>query len=105
MIADCRDKLRVRGLGGDSRHGFDPMADRGKPPFEKFDSTLKLGEALGVGTRDLSRIEVVGTPIANAQFKFPAISTLKTWIEPGSNSLMGSLGENAPAPPGSSPMN
>jgi uncharacterized protein (DUF362 family) len=39
--------------------GFDPMADRGTPPFEKCDSTLALAEHLGVGTRDLKRIEVV----------------------------------------------
>jgi uncharacterized protein (DUF362 family) len=48
--------------------GFDPMADRGTPPFETCDSTLRLAEDLGVGTRDLRRIEVVGVPIANARF-------------------------------------
>ena len=58
--------------------GFDPMVDRGTPPFETCDSTLKLAESLGVGTRDLKRIEVVGMPIAKAQFKFPPLSTLKT---------------------------
>ena len=52
--------------------GFDPMADRGTPPFETCDSTLKLAEQLGVGTRDLRRIEVVGTPIKNAVFRFRA---------------------------------
>jgi uncharacterized protein (DUF362 family) len=57
--------------------GFDPMADRGAPPFEKCDSTLKLAESLGVGTRDLSRIEVVGTPIVKARHAFPALSILK----------------------------
>ena len=40
--------------------GFDPMADRGTPPFEKCDSTLHLAEQLGVGSCDLNRIEVVG---------------------------------------------
>jgi uncharacterized protein (DUF362 family) len=50
--------------------GFDPMADRGTPPFETCDSTLRLAEQLGVGTRDLSRIEVLGTPIARARFNF-----------------------------------
>ena len=50
--------------------GFDPMADRGTPPFETCDSTLRLAEQLGVGTRDLSRIEVLGTPIAEARFNF-----------------------------------
>jgi uncharacterized protein (DUF362 family) len=56
--------------------GFDPMADRGTPPFEKCDSTLKLAESLGVGTCDLRRIEVVGTPIEKARFKFPALTEL-----------------------------
>jgi uncharacterized protein (DUF362 family) len=58
--------------------GFDPMADRGSEPFEKCDSTLTLAEHLGVGTRDLSRIEVVGTPIAKAKFSFPTLSKLTT---------------------------
>ena len=40
--------------------GFDPMADRGTAPFETSDSTLALAEGLGVGSRDLKRIEVVG---------------------------------------------
>jgi uncharacterized protein (DUF362 family) len=50
--------------------GFDPMADRGTPPFENCDSTLRLAEQLGVGTRNLDQIEVVGTPIAKARFNF-----------------------------------
>jgi uncharacterized protein (DUF362 family) len=50
--------------------GFDPMADRGTPPFETCDSTLRLAEELGVGTRDLNRIEVLGTPISKARFDF-----------------------------------
>lgn len=58
--------------------GFDPMADRGTPPFEKCDSTLALAEHLGVGTRDLQRIEVVGTPIAKARYKFPTLTQLTT---------------------------
>jgi len=53
--------------------GFDPMADRGTPPFEECDSTLKLAEEAGLGTRDLSRIEVAGTPIGEAKFDFAAI--------------------------------
>ncbi len=66
----CTDAVAV------SVMGFDPMADRGTPPFEKCDSTLKLAEGLGVGTRDLKRIEVVGTPIEKARCKFPPLSTL-----------------------------
>jgi uncharacterized protein (DUF362 family) len=50
--------------------GFDPMADRGTPPFEIADSTLRLAEEHGVGTRDLSKIEVIGTPIAEARHEF-----------------------------------
>jgi len=53
--------------------GFDPMAERGTAPFERCDSQLKLAEALGVGTRDLKRIEVVGTPIADAKFDIRAV--------------------------------
>jgi uncharacterized protein (DUF362 family) len=52
---------------------YDPMADRGTPPFETCDSTLRLAEEHGVGTRDLKRIEVVGTPIAQARFSFAEI--------------------------------
>ena len=50
--------------------GFDPMADRGTPPFEGRDSTLRLAEEHGVGTRDLRKIEVVGTSIVEARFDF-----------------------------------
>ena len=50
--------------------GFDPMADHGTAPFEKCDSTLKLAEDLGIGARDLRRIEVIGTPIAKARIDF-----------------------------------
>jgi uncharacterized protein (DUF362 family) len=52
--------------------GYDPMADRGVVPFEKADSTLRLAEELGVGTRDLRRIEVAGVPIREAIFRYRA---------------------------------
>lgn len=58
--------------------GFDPMADRGSAPFETCDSTLRLAEHLGVGTRDLNRIEVTGTPISKARFRFPTLTQLTT---------------------------
>ena len=45
--------------------GFNPMADRGVAPFEHCDSTLRLAEELGVGTRDLNRIEVIGARISD----------------------------------------
>jgi len=50
--------------------GFDPMAERGSAPFEKSDNTLKLAEQVGLGTRDLKRIEVLGVPIAQARVSF-----------------------------------
>jgi uncharacterized protein (DUF362 family) len=50
--------------------GFDPMAERGTAPFETCDNTLRLAEELGVGTRDLRQIEVIGTSIREALFKF-----------------------------------
>ncbi len=50
--------------------GFDPMADRGAPPFERCDSTLRLAEELGVGSRDLSRIEVIGARVEQVRFDF-----------------------------------
>ncbi len=49
--------------------GFDPMADHGQAPFETCDSILRLAEELGVGSRDLSRIEVAGLQIADARFE------------------------------------
>lgn len=50
--------------------GFDPAADRGTAPFENCDSTLKLAEEAGLGTRDLKKIEVVGTPVRQLQVAF-----------------------------------
>lgn len=52
--------------------GFDPMAERGQPPFQNCDSILQLAEQVGLGTRDLRRIEVVGTTINEAVFDFTA---------------------------------
>jgi uncharacterized protein (DUF362 family) len=52
--------------------GFDPMAARGAPPFERCDSFLELAEQLGAGTRDLRRIEVAGLPVEKAVFRFRA---------------------------------
>ena len=55
---------------GTALMGFDPMAERGTAPFEKCDSTLRLAEELGVGTRDLKRIEVRGLPIEKGRIPF-----------------------------------
>jgi uncharacterized protein (DUF362 family) len=50
--------------------GYDPRANRGKPPFHHGDNTLLLAEAAGLGTTDLARIEVAGVPVRNAVFDF-----------------------------------
>jgi uncharacterized protein (DUF362 family) len=50
--------------------GFDPAAERGTAPFEECDSFLTFAQELGLGTRDLKRIEVLGTSIADARFDF-----------------------------------
>ena len=55
---------------GTALMGFDPMADRGTAPFETCDSHLRLAELHGVGTRDLKRIEVLGTPISAAKVNY-----------------------------------
>jgi uncharacterized protein (DUF362 family) len=53
--------------------GFDPMATRGTPPFERCDSIVQLAEEAGLGTRDLSRIDLRGDTIAASRFDFAAI--------------------------------
>jgi uncharacterized protein (DUF362 family) len=50
--------------------GYDPQADRGTHPFDKCDNTMKLAEAVGIGTTDLKRIEVRGVAIEQARFPF-----------------------------------
>jgi uncharacterized protein (DUF362 family) len=50
--------------------GFDPTADRGTAPFEKCESTLRLAEEAGIGTRDLKKIEIVGSPLASLALPF-----------------------------------
>lgn len=52
--------------------GYDPQAPRGSSPFHHCDNTLKLAEALGVGSAELGQIEVRGTSIEQARFPFPA---------------------------------
>ncbi|MGA3095476.1 MAG: DUF362 domain-containing protein [Bryobacteraceae bacterium] len=50
--------------------GYDPRADRGTKPFLRGDNVMKLAEAVGVGTTDLTRIEVAGLKIKDALFDF-----------------------------------
>jgi uncharacterized protein (DUF362 family) len=56
--------------------GFDPMAERGTAPFERCDNTMALAEGLGLGTRDLAKIEVLGTPIAKAKTHYKTLTEL-----------------------------
>jgi uncharacterized protein (DUF362 family) len=53
--------------------GFDPMAERGTPPFESCESIVKLAEEAGIGTRNLKQIEVLGTTVAESKFDFAEI--------------------------------
>ena len=50
--------------------GLDPSARRGTAPFEDCDNHLLLAQEFGVGTCDLKRIEVAGTPISQALYPF-----------------------------------
>ncbi|MBV9155947.1 MAG: DUF362 domain-containing protein [Acidobacteriaceae bacterium] len=49
---------------------YSPQATRGISPFIRGDNTLKLAEAVGIGTADLNRIEVVGLSIKDARIDF-----------------------------------
>jgi uncharacterized protein (DUF362 family) len=61
--AVCTDAVATAVLG------FDPMAMRGTAPFEKCDNTMALAEQLGVGSRDLSKIEVAGAQIGDIRYE------------------------------------
>jgi hypothetical protein len=50
--------------------GYDPAAGHGQPPFDRCDSFLELAEMRGLGTRDMRRIDVRGTPIKDAVYPF-----------------------------------
>jgi uncharacterized protein (DUF362 family) len=50
--------------------GYNPRAMRGTAPFKTCDNTLALAEGHGIGTTDLKRIEVRGTPIEQALYRF-----------------------------------
>jgi uncharacterized protein (DUF362 family) len=50
--------------------GYDVNADRGQSCFIRGDNSLKLAEAAGLGTRDLSRIDVAGLSIKKARIDF-----------------------------------
>ena len=50
--------------------GGDPLADRGQSFFADCDNTIKLAQAAGIGTGDLSRIELPGLKIKEALFDY-----------------------------------
>jgi uncharacterized protein (DUF362 family) len=62
--------------------GFDPMVDRGTPPFEKCDSTLRLAEDAGLGPRDLRQIEVGGASIQESRFDFATMRERRKKLYP-----------------------
>ena len=69
--------------------GFDPMAGRGTPPFERCDSTLQLAEGVGLGTRDLSRIETIGPALADVRFDFAGMRQKRRTSPPPRTGIRG----------------
>ncbi len=61
--------------------GYSTQADRGTSPFIRGDNSLKLAEAVGIGSADLNRIEVVGVPIKDAHIDFGPGAVGKTLKE------------------------
>jgi uncharacterized protein (DUF362 family) len=60
----CTDAVATAAMG------YDPRAKKGTIPFRNCDNTMLLAEALGVGTTDLSRIDVRGLSVQEARFPF-----------------------------------
>ena len=50
----------------------DPLATRGTAPFQTCDNHLLLAQQAGVGTADLTKIDVLGMTIAQANYPYPA---------------------------------
>ncbi len=55
-----------------------PRAVRGTAPFQTSDNHLLLAEQSGVGTADLSKIDVLGLTIAQAKYPYPTLAAQKT---------------------------
>ena len=60
---------------------YSAKADRGSSPFVRGDNSLKLAEAVGIGTTDLNRIEIAGLSIAEAKIDFGPGAVGKTMNE------------------------
>jgi uncharacterized protein (DUF362 family) len=52
--------------------GYNPRSRRGEPGFRKCDNQLVLAEQRGLGTCDLQRIDVRGTSIGQALYRYDA---------------------------------
>ncbi len=50
--------------------GYDPRAGRETKPFVRGDNTLLLAEKVGIGTADLSKIEVAGLSVNEALYNY-----------------------------------
>ena len=50
--------------------GYNPRDPKGQGAFARCDNTLLLAEDIGAGSANLKEIEVRGTPIAEAMFRF-----------------------------------
>jgi uncharacterized protein (DUF362 family) len=61
--------------------GYDTDADRGQSCFIRGDNSLKLAEAVGLGTADLNRIDVAGLSIKEARIDFGPGAVGKTLRE------------------------
>ena len=61
--------------------GYDPKVDRGTSPFLRGNNSLKLAEAVGLGSTDLNRIDVVGLSIKEARIDFGPGATGKTMAQ------------------------
>lgn len=60
---------------------YSPQATKGTSPFVRGDNSLHLAEAVGIGTSDLSRIEVAGLSIKEAKIDFGPGAVGKTMRE------------------------
>jgi uncharacterized protein (DUF362 family) len=60
---------------------YDVNADRGQSCFIRGDNSLKLAEAVGLGTRDFNRIDLAGLSIKDARIDFGPGAVGKTLAE------------------------
>ena len=78
---------------------YDPMGQKGTMPFNRCDNKLRLAEQLGVGTCDLSQIEVVGRSIKEVAFDFKTLREKRP-----AGGFGGRRGGSPDGPPGGPPM-